>query len=319
MLGSTVALWTTDDGRLVILTIDGLVTVNGVEIPAGYRADAPLDRTTKDVIGEFTNLRPMTPDEFNLLKTLEGLPESILNYAIVLDDNFAQVTLTPTPVVTRVPQSQSTSTGGGNNSAACATFRATSPLDGLNYGANTFYWDAAAGATTYRVNVYNLDKEPVLARAFETADNSLNLTATITNETVGFGYKFAWDVQALRNGIVVCTSIRYEVPRAPRPNGSTPVPTTSGATATASNTPSITPTAGPSLTASNTPTSTLFLTPTDTPTSTLTVTPTDTPTNTLTVTPTDTPTNTLTLTPTDTATNTLTPTPTDTPTNTPTP
>lgn len=319
-LGSTVAMWTTSDGRLVILTIDGLATVNGVEIPAGYRADAPIDPTTKDVIGDFTNLRPITPDEFDLLKTLEGLPESILNYAIVVDGELVQVTLTPTPVVTPVPQGQSTRTGGGNNPAACANFRVTSPLDGFKYGANTFYWDAAAGATTYRVNIYNLDKDPVLARSFETADSALNLTANITNETVGFGYKFAWDVEALRNGVVICTSKGYEVPRAPRPNGSTAVPTvvpTTGATATASNTATSTITAGPSPTASNTPTSTLSPTPSNTPTNTITPTDTFTPTNTITPTDTFTPTNTIT--PTDTPTSTNTATPTDTPTNTPTP
>jgi hypothetical protein len=37
----------------------------------------------------------------------------------------------------------------------CRSFHATSPLNGLNYGENTFYWDAAPGATQYRVTVYN--------------------------------------------------------------------------------------------------------------------------------------------------------------------
>ncbi len=289
-LGSTVAMWT-ENGRLVILTIDGSAMVNGVEIPAGYRADAPLDPTTKDVTGEFTNLRPITPAEFELLKTLEGLPESILNYAIVVDGELVQVTITPKPIATPVPQNQITRTPNSGNPVVCANFRATSPLDGFNYGANTFYWDAAVGATTYRVNVFNLDKAPFLARSFETADNVLNLTASITNETVGFGFKFAWEVQALRNGVVICTSKRYEVPRAPRPNGSTAIATTSGPTTTPSNTLTNTVTAGPSLTPSNT------ITPTDTFTPTNTITPTDTFTPTNTITPTDSPTPTNTPTP----------------------
>ncbi len=117
----------------------------------------------------------------------------------------------------------------------CSTFRATSPLDGLNYGSNTFFWDGAAGATSYRVNIYGMDEaRGALVRSFDSAGTATRLTADITIETTGYGFKFAWEVQALYNGVVACISSRFTVPRgAPSAGGgstvmvviATPVPT----------------------------------------------------------------------------------------------
>ncbi len=105
----------------------------------------------------------------------------------------------------------------------CTPFRATSPLDGLNYGMNTFYWDGLAAATGYRVNIYGIDEaRGRLVRSFEQQGNITNLTADITIETAGYGFSFAWDVQALYNGAVLCTSARTTVPRG-APGGSTSV------------------------------------------------------------------------------------------------
>jgi hypothetical protein len=100
----------------------------------------------------------------------------------------------------------------------CTRFRATSPLDGLPYGLTTFFWDPAPGATGYRVNIYNLDGGGNrLAASFETGGAATNLVADITNETVGQGFSFAWEVLALVNGQVACTSTRTTMQRTARP------------------------------------------------------------------------------------------------------
>ncbi len=106
----------------------------------------------------------------------------------------------------------------------CSGFRATSPLDGLRYGLNTFYWDPAPGATSYQVNVYGVDERSgALVGAFRTGGGNTSLTADLTVETVGFGFSFAWEVQALVNGQVVCTTPRAVIPREPPPPGPAPV------------------------------------------------------------------------------------------------
>ncbi len=116
----------------------------------------------------------------------------------------------------------------------CSIFRATSPLDGLNYGFNTFYWDGAPGATSYRVNVYGIDEaKGALVGSFDSNGPVSSLTADITYETTGFGYKFAWEVQALYNGVAACISNRTTMPRGSRPDtgqpnsGIAPTPTLS--------------------------------------------------------------------------------------------
>lgn len=88
---------------------------------------------------------------------------------------------------------------GGN----CGSFVPTSPTLGLGYGQNTFFWDAYQGATSYRVWVNNLTGGLF---SFDTNGAETNLTANLTNDTVGGGFDFAWYVEALVNGRVVCTS-----------------------------------------------------------------------------------------------------------------
>lgn len=114
---------------------------------------------------------------------------------------FPVTVTTPAPVVT------------------CTGVRATSPLDGLACGMNTFYWDAAPGADRYVVNLY--DDKGVQVGSFPTSGNETNLTADLSQQAVGGGFSFAWEVQALQNGQVICMSPRVNIPRTPCP---TPIP-----------------------------------------------------------------------------------------------
>ncbi|MCI0348747.1 MAG: LysM peptidoglycan-binding domain-containing protein, partial [Acidobacteriales bacterium] len=123
-------------------------------------------------------------------------------------------------------QGNTTQPVGGVN---CVPFLARSPLDGLPYGLTTFYWDLAPGASGFRVNIYNLDGGGNrLAASFETDGAATSLVAEITNETVGEGFSFAWEVQALGvNGEAACTSVRTTMLRAARPDPQQQVQSTS--------------------------------------------------------------------------------------------
>ena len=94
----------------------------------------------------------------------------------------------------------------------CHPFRATSPLDGLLYGRTTFYWDAAPGATGYRVNVFGESGY----FSFMAEGSSTNLTADTTFSGIGHGFDFQWNVDALYNGEVACSTplagMRREAP-----------------------------------------------------------------------------------------------------------
>lgn len=103
--------------------------------------------------------------------------------------------------------------------ADCSRFAPVSPVDGLRYGTATFYWNAALGASAYRLNIYSVDERSG-AQVASFTTTSTNLTVDTTIATFGYGFQFAWDVQALGpNGEVLCASSRVNLPRAAQPGG----------------------------------------------------------------------------------------------------
>lgn len=99
----------------------------------------------------------------------------------------------------------------------CRLLVGTSPLDGMAYGEQTFYWNPVPGATSYRVNVYNLDITPGrLVAVFDTPATRTNVTGNVGGPA-GPGFRFQWEVQALVSDIPICTSQRYTNWRAAAP------------------------------------------------------------------------------------------------------
>lgn len=111
--------------------------------------------------------------------------------------------------------------------ADCSRFRATSPLDGLANGANIFYWDGAPGATSYRVNIYNLDRGGIRVASYETGGLNTWLLGDVSVTTAGPGFLFAWEVHALVSDQVACKSGPHVMYRAveqpPAPPATPPV------------------------------------------------------------------------------------------------
>lgn len=100
----------------------------------------------------------------------------------------------------------------------CSKFRATSPLGGMAYGTETFYWDPAPGATSYVVVIAG----ETATTGFD-AGNNTNLTIATGEGSIGFGLQFTWSVAALLNGREVCqtqavTIFRESAPSQPQPD-----------------------------------------------------------------------------------------------------
>lgn len=95
----------------------------------------------------------------------------------------------------------------------CGTLAGTSPLGGMAYGDQTFYWNPTPGATSYRVNVYSLDYGGRLVLSADVPATRTNLTMNV-GSPAGNGFRFSWEVQALVSDIAVCTSQRYSMFRA---------------------------------------------------------------------------------------------------------
>ncbi len=107
-ISSTIALYTTEDNRLVLLVISGSASVGGYIIPAGFMMDAQLDENG-EVDGPWEFFRPLTEAEIAELLPLEDIPEILLHYKIVIPtpDEIAQTL--------RALQEQQQNGGNGTN------------------------------------------------------------------------------------------------------------------------------------------------------------------------------------------------------------
>jgi murein DD-endopeptidase MepM/ murein hydrolase activator NlpD len=107
---------------------------------------------------------------------------------------------------------------------SCASFRATSPLDGLANGSNRFYWNPAPGATSYRVNIYNLQFGGFRTASYTTDGFNTNLEGDVGIGAAGPGFLFAWEVEALVSDQVACRTPRQVMFREALPPAPPPAP-----------------------------------------------------------------------------------------------
>lgn len=137
------------------------------------------------------------PDDYPIVWNVEAW----INDRVACSTGSATLTLDG-PVVTPEP-----------GTVDCSAFRATSPLDGIAFGTQTFYWDAAPGATSYVLTIGG----ETFTGAFD-AGNNTNITIPTSENDIGYGFQFTWSVSALLNGEVACTSQATTIYRTSNPN-----------------------------------------------------------------------------------------------------
>jgi hypothetical protein len=187
-------------------------------VPEGYQVQVPLNDEGNEVAGSLSLPRPVTRADLDSFQAVELLTTNVLNYQIDLPD------VPPPPLATRVPQPESTdavqpadgtpTTVTIPGSVDCAPFRPTSPLDGAAYGQNTFYWDPAPGATSYRVTV----------EGGPSGSTSSGTNLSLDLSSMGLNPQITWYVEALQNDVVACRSQNVTIPREWEP---TPIPSIS--------------------------------------------------------------------------------------------
>ena len=226
-IGSTIALMILPGNQLQLIVISGEAKLGDIVVPAGFKITAPLSDDNQTVIGPWQDFAPLTQEDLDSLQGLENLPANILHYPInlpTLADIQALLNAFNQTSNTSSNSGSSTTNGPAAGQADCSAFKPTSPLNGLPYGPTTFYWDAAPGATSYQVNVFNDSGSQVAS--FATDSSNTNLTGDLSN--VGNGFTFSWQVVALVDGQVACSSspismYREAVPtQAPKPPSQEP-------------------------------------------------------------------------------------------------
>lgn len=177
-LSSTAVLALNPDGSMLVGVVSGSARVGRVIVPEGFAVDAPLSADGRSLDGTLSGLRPLTQDELDNLQYLEKIPTTLLNYQIDVPDRV---------------QTLATAAPAAAQPSGCEGFALTSPLDGWGQRTTAFYWNAAPGATSYRLTTPSGVVETTGLNA------SINLSQTQ-------GTTLTWTVQALINGQVTCTA-----------------------------------------------------------------------------------------------------------------
>jgi len=204
----TIALRMLPDNMMQLTSLSGGANAGGISVPPGFTMTVSVGADNV-VDGLWTGLRPISSSERAFLSPLENLPEAVMNTALQIP-TAEQVAQTLASLNTA--SIGQTVQGPASGQASCSGFRPTSPLTAMpNRPDAPFFWDAAAGATGYRINIY--DSSGALLRSFDTNANSLTFVIDTTPGGLGNGSNFSWDVAALVNGEVACTSGRVSVLR----------------------------------------------------------------------------------------------------------
>jgi hypothetical protein len=213
-IGSTIVLWLLPNNQMQLVVVSGEARVGNLTIPAGFTITTDLtDDGTQQGDDGWSGFRPLTDEELGWLLPLELIPENLLHYPILIPTR-----LDIQQVLAALQSSQSSGGGGGtvNGPAArlvdCSNFRATSPLGGMAYGQNTFYWDAAPGATDYQVTVY--DEGGNVVASGQTGAPSTSVPLDVLSAS---GFTYSWQVSALVDGQVACTTLPVTMFRSPPP------------------------------------------------------------------------------------------------------
>jgi hypothetical protein len=216
-IGSTIFLRLLAGNKMQLVVLSGGATIGGFTLPAGFTANIQLnaDGTNIDKDAVWEGVRPLTQDEIDELLPLENIPPELLHYAIIVPslDDIQQTLL--------ALQAASKGGNGGQNPTQgdCGAFKPTSPIGSMPFDHVTFYWDPMPGATSYRFRISN---EGGVIKEVETTDTNVPLDAT--DKGIGLGSNFFWQVDALVNGGVVCTSALIPVTRRVDPNYHPPAP-----------------------------------------------------------------------------------------------
>ncbi|MBN8619903.1 MAG: SH3 domain-containing protein [Anaerolineae bacterium] len=201
----TIALRTTPDNVLQFIVLAGGGSVGGVSVPAGFSLNIPFDPQGGSP-GNATGLRPINEEERAALTPIaEGVNPELLYTAL---DVPSQSEVNAVLAQINGAAGAQVVSGPASNQADCSRFRPTSPLSGMPLGVTPFYWDAAPGATAYRINLF---ADGSLVSSIEMGATST--TFQVDTNAFGGGGSFSWSIDALVNGQLACSSGRVSVVR----------------------------------------------------------------------------------------------------------
>lgn len=207
-IGSTVFIQATPGGFMRIYVLDGDVEVRagGVEqvVPVGSYVLIPLDENGI-ASGKVVFPQQYSYNDLLTLQTiLNNLPDPITLPRAATTEMLAAVA-SPTPDYRRfasaanVPALSAQPVVFGVN---CGSFRPTSPMNGIAWVTNTFYWDPAPFPDEYVISLILQNGE--LVEQWRASGEKTNLEVSTRGTTWNFLPHY-WEIQVITNGQISCT------------------------------------------------------------------------------------------------------------------
>jgi hypothetical protein len=203
----SIVLHVSPENIMQLVVLSGGGNAGGVSVPAGFTLNIPLSADGLSSGGNATGLRPINDGERGFLTPVTA--------AISGDLLYTALTVPTQEEVGQILAGLNGASGAqvvsgpASGQADCGRFKPTSPLAVMPLGVAPFYWDAAPGATAYRINLYGADGGLV------TSIDSAASSTTFQIDTNGFGggSNFSWSVDAFVDGQLACSSGRVNVVR----------------------------------------------------------------------------------------------------------
>jgi hypothetical protein len=232
-IGSTILLSMIDDDTMQLIVLDGEANVGNLVVPEGFKAYAPLrlpdEEEAKEIVlddgriigGPWIECQPIPADELARYKSLENIPPELLNYPIVMPDAQRGECIQPGTGGGEPNQSTggacgTTFPGAAAGKADCCGFAAIAPTGIIPYDNVPFAWNPARGATSYQVNIFTA-AEGRYVTTYNTAGSETQMN--IFTPGITDGSDFTWEVSALVDGVVACTTTRVGITRTPGGGG----------------------------------------------------------------------------------------------------
>lgn len=201
----TIILQTTPENVMQFIVLDGAGSTGGVSVPPGFTLNIPFNQDG-GAAGNATGLRPINDNERQFLAPIaSGLSPSLLYTAFTVP---SQADVNAVLAQINGAAGSQIVSGPAAGQAECSRFKPTSPLSNMPLGVTPFFWDAAPGATTYRINLFSNGS---IMNSIETSASSTTLQ--IDTASFGDGSNFSWSIDALVNGQLACSSGRVSVVR----------------------------------------------------------------------------------------------------------
>lgn len=203
----SVVLHVSPDNLMQFVVLRGGGNAGGVSVPAGFTLNIPLSADGLNSGGNATGLRPIGDGERGFLSPVVAAISGDLLYtalSVPTQEEVGQILAG----LNGAAGAQVVS-GPAAGQADCGRFKPTSPLSSMPLGLSPFYWDAAPGATAYRINLFTADG--ALVTSIDAA--SASTTLQLDTNAFGGGTNFSWSVDALVDGQLACSSGRVAVVR----------------------------------------------------------------------------------------------------------